>query len=321
MAEETKTPGQEAAQPEAGNSGGSKAGIIILVILLTAALGGAGYLFYQVTELQKQLAETSSSLEKTTEEKDSMESDLKVKIEEFEALRADYEERGLAIDDLDEQIALLKNEMDTYKARLNSANADKRALNRRINKVLAQAELEKQKLLEHIERLEFAKDSLGEEVEMLYEERGEYIVENATLEQKVAVASILKAEDIVVTALNAKGKEDDKLPFKAKKVSSLIIRSTLADNKVAEQSNKEFYLRIIEPSGNVLFSLETGGGSFEANDNKTKFYTQKKSLLFDNTNQPLNFTYEKGEEYVEGNYKVEIYCNGYKVGESEFEMK
>lgn len=300
---------------------GSNGGIIVLVILLILALAGAGYLFYQVTELQAQLDSTEGDLVETTQEKDDLTSNLDAQIKEYEKLREDYEQRGLDVEELNSQIALLNEERDSYKAKLKSANADRRALNRRVNKLLAQSELDKQKLLEHIERLEFAKDSLSEEIDVLVEERSDLVIDNATLEQKVAVASILSAEDISISFLNSRGKEDTKGPFKASKANTLLVKSFLADNKVAEQDEKEFILRVVEPSGNVLFSLETGGGSFEAKDSTTKFFTQRKQLLYDNTNQPINFTYEKGDEYLEGVYKVEIYGDGYVIGESEFEIK
>ena len=99
------------------------------------------------------------------------------------------------------------------------------------------------------------------------------------------------------------------------------MKLNLADNKVAKKDTKEIILRIIEPSGTVLFDLSSGGGSFTNADGRTDFYTDKQALLFDNSKQQVTFLYNKGSEYEVGKYTVQIYGNGYLIGEESFTVK
>ena len=90
---------------------------------------------------------------------------------------------------------------------------------------------------------------------------------------------------------------------------------------MAKKDTKELILRIIEPSGTVLFDLSSGGGSFTNAEGKTDFYTDKQNVMFDNSKQTITFLYSKGSEYEEGTYKVEVYAQGYLIGEGSFVVK
>ncbi len=296
-------------------------GLIVLIILLVLSLGGIGFLFYQNGELTTQLEDTKSELAASHNDVESLTSDLDAQIEEYKLLAEQYDSLGYDNSELQELISGLEEEKQSIKAQLNSSNADRNALRRKVKKLLAESELTKQEFQERIERLTFAVDSLGEEIDVLYSERADMVISNATLEQKVAVASVLRTKSQEIFFLSPKGKEIKKDEYKASKIKTLIIKCLLEKNAVAAQDKKEFVLRIVEPSGNVLFSLETGGGSFEDSNGDTKFYTQKTNFLYDNTGQPLNFTYEKGDQYLAGEHKVEVYAEGYRIWEGSFQIK
>ncbi|MFN7330993.1 MAG: chromosome segregation protein SMC, partial [Bacteroidota bacterium] len=127
------------------------------------------------------------------------------------------------------------------------------------------------------------------------------------------------AENIVVKALNEKGKERDS-PFKNRWFKKLKVEFNLAENKVAPIEGKKILIRITDTNNQVIFDQGRGSGTFMLN-NKEEFYTAAQEILFDNTRQKLTFFYEKGSEYAEGNYLVEVFTEGYKMGEVRFEVK
>ena len=140
------------------------------------------------------------------------------------------------------------------------------------------------------------------------------------LAQQVAIASILRADNIKVSAITKKDKELAKDEYKVKDISKLKIVFNLGDNKVARKDNKQIYFRLIEPSGAVLYDAATGGGFFNV-DGKDIPYTDKKSVKFDNSKQQVGFVYVKGSDYKSGNYKVEIYGDNSKIGDSQFTVR
>jgi cell division protein ZapB len=79
-------------------------------------------------------------------------------------------------------------------------------------------------------------------------------------------------------------------------------------------------IRVIDENGQVLFDVSRGSGTFLFNG-KEEFYTAAQEILFDNTRQQLTFLYDKGSEYAEGNYVLEIYTDDYLIGRGDFTVK
>ena len=144
--------------------------------------------------------------------------------------------------------------------------------------------------------------------------------EKAKLAEKVAIGSVLRVDAFKIEGLNTKGKVDADGEFKAKKVDKLKISFTLGDNKLADKGGRDMFVRVIEPDGAALFDLANAGGSFQFQE-KEMFYTYKQNILFDNSKQTLTFEYKKGSIYKVGVHKVEVYCEGNKIGEGSFKIK
>lgn len=139
------------------------------------------------------------------------------------------------------------------------------------------------------------------------------------LTEKVQIASRLEIENIMVAALNAKGKprEDE---FRARQIDKLKIEFNITKNDVAPISGKEILMRIIDDNDNVLFDVARGSGTFVL-EGKETFYTAKQEILFDNTQQVVSFLYDKGSEYLPGRYVMEVYTDGYLMGKKSFRVK
>ena len=139
------------------------------------------------------------------------------------------------------------------------------------------------------------------------------------LEEKVAVASQLKAENFGIYAISKGGKER-KDSFRNRQIKSLRIEFNIPQNKVAPIEGKTILMRIIDENSQVLFDVARGSGTFMYED-KEEFYTEGKDILFDNTNQKISYLYDKGSEYKSGQYFVEIYTDGYLMGKESFIIK
>ena len=80
---------------------------------------------------------------------------------------------------------------------------------------------------------------------------------NASLSEKVAIASQLNAANINVIMLDKKGREDTKHPHRIDKKGSLKVRFVLSRNATAANGVRSIYCRVITPSGEVI----NGGGT------------------------------------------------------------
>jgi len=305
----------------------SNSRVLLWVALVLVLLGINGVLFY----LNQQKGQQNEELTTEVKAKDSK---LQEQIKQYEALKADFERQS-------QELQALGLNNDSLQARIAGVNADLLKLRsfRAGSFSIAQQQMFKQRA-QNLEGQLRKKDddiaALKRDNETLYtetttlKERQNKLTDtistmaktNQELSDKVTVASRLQAENIKIAVLNSKDKEkdDDRDEFKAKKVEKVKVTFNLARNDVSPKETKAIYLRILEPDGAALYNLSTGGGTFTV-DGQESFYTQKQDVVFDNTKQPLQFTYAKGAEYKKGQHTVEIYEGGAMMGKATFTLK
>lgn len=261
-----------------------------------------------------------------TTEKINTEQDLATTMQRLNDVKAELDQKMADIQKLGGNIA------DLEKAK---AEVEKEL--RRSTQRSAKAVKDLKDRLDGYEQLLKLKD---EEIEKLKSVNKELYTENKTLKTKqnklsdsinvlsknkeelagkVALASQLKAENISVKAVNAKGKERES-PFKNRQLQKIKVEFNLAENKVAPIEGKKILIRVIDENGQIIFDVAKGSGTFLLNG-KEEFYSAAQEILFDNTRQKLTFFYEKGTEYTEGNYTVEIFTDSYKMGSVSFAVK
>lgn len=154
------------------------------------------------------------------------------------------------------------------------------------------------------------------------EEVAQLNIQKEDLQAKVNVASVLKAENIEIAAVNSKGKErvETTKDFKNRQIERIKVSFNLADNKVAEKGPRNIYVQVLAPNAQPIFDVAKGSGTFMM-DGAEQFYTVKQDIIFDNTEQELTFFYEKGSDYISGIHQVKIFVDNYEVGSKTFTVK
>jgi cell division protein ZapB len=169
--------------------------------------------------------------------------------------------------------------------------------------------------------------------EQLYEENKEQKVEinnlnstistinrsNKKLEEQIEVAGRLEIKDIQVKGVYRNGSE--KLnSFKERSLSKINLEFTVLENSLSKIQVIGIYLRIMKPSGQVLYDISKGSGSFTY-EKREMFYSIKDEILIDKSEMKYNLEYIKSEDLDKGTYKVILYTNDYEIGRSEFIIK
>lgn len=298
-----------------GNDNGTnknKTWIIAGLILLIVVLGVSLYFNYSQN---KENAFMEAELDDTYQQLESMRSELDSKIVEIERLGGDVEELRIAREEMDLQLEELKNNNQMAWSQYNRIK--NRVEGYRELLILKDQEIDKLKQVNEVLLTE--NTTLKEEKNQLNDSINQLATTRNKLEEKVEIASRLKAEDIKVFAVNRRGKEREG-EFRARQIEQLKVEFSIAENDVAPIEGKDILIRVLEPEGNVLFDVARGSGTFMYNG-KEEFYTAKQEILFDNTGQQLTFQYEKGSEFIEGQHTVEIYTDGYIMGSETFVVK
>ena len=145
---------------------------------------------------------------------------------------------------------------------------------------------------------------------------------NRELTAKVTRASALQAQFVQVLALSDKNKERDGGVYRASKVDKIKVIFQLQPNPIAKQDVKTIFMRVMDPDGAVLYDSGVGSGNFDM-FGKESTYTAKTDVQFVNTGQGVEIIYGRGSaiQYREGHYKIELFSEGFKIGDGSFDIK
>ena len=252
---------------------------------------------------------------------DSISTELDIKIAEIQKL-------GGSVDSL----VALKAQLEKDKKELKNANTYSAATyNQKIKNyesVLSEKDGEIARLKQELgiatnknEELNQKVTGLESEKQLLADSVSTYSAQNKELAEKVTLASALHAENVSVNAVSSKGKEREGGKYKAKRIDKLRVNFKLAENAVAKQNEKEIYLRVLDPDGAVLSDMATGSGSFMHNG-KELIFSSKQTVSFTNTGQSVDIFYGRGGiPMKDGKYVIELYSEGFKIGQGDFTVK
>lgn len=133
-------------------------------------------------------------------------------------------------------------------------------------------------------------------------------------------ASALRAQNVKVYAVNARGKVKEDDSYKAKKLDKIKLTYTLLDNPLTKEEAKEVYVRVLDPNGAVVSDMANGSGTFNVDGNET-IYTTKQTVNYTNNSQNVELLYSRGIPYKPGKYTIELYSEGFRIGAGEFAIR
>ncbi|MCU0431344.1 MAG: hypothetical protein MUF42_15380 [Cytophagaceae bacterium] len=293
----------------------------ILIGVIVLQLGIIVYLLMNTSEKNTVIQKQDEKIEADSIKISAQLEELKEMNLALNRVKMEMEELGKTNDTLEQEIAKLNKTIEDVRAgrikdasKLNAKIAELKKLLDLKDAEIAAWRLKADSLTTEVGTLNQQKSMMNDSIASLRDQK-------SILAQQVAIASILKAESIRVSAITKKDKELSKDEYRAKDIYKLKIVFNLGENKVASKTNKSMVMRLIEPSGSVLYDAALGGGFFTTTEGKEIPYTDKKTVKFDNTKQQVSFIYVKGNEYKSGEYRVELYGDGNKIGETTFTVK
>lgn len=292
----------------------NKTAIIIAVLSIIVVVQSIKiYLDYQErVEVKEQLANTEEDLAGTMQRLNEIQAELNEKIVEIEKLGGDITELQKAKAEVDAELKRTRSRTSrNIKELKDRVEGYEQLLKLKDEEIEKLKSLNKELYTENRD-LKTKQNVLSDSINRLAKNTDE-------LANKVAIASQLKAENISVVSVNSRGKERTS-PFRSKQLETLKVEFNIAENKVAPIEGKKIVIKVTDENGQVIFDVAKGSGTFML-DGKEEFYTAGQEILFDNTRQKLTFTYEKGSEYAAGNYQVDIFTDGYLMGQMNFTVK
>ncbi len=301
---------------------------VIYGVLIAALILTWGYIFYDKSQTKEQVTQLETKISNIDSARVAIQQDflnVSAKADSLTKdnlqLQGEMAEQNVQIQKLKTDIGGILKKKNATASELAKAKSMIGELNGKIDGLFAEIE----KLKGENTQLNNANAQLNEEKTQLTTEKqgleqnlNTTKVEKKQLEDKVDVASTLHASNIGITAIRVKGPGNEKETNTAKRADLIRISFVIDENRVTPSGTKDIYVVVTGADGAII----SEGTTFNTRDEGTKAYTSKVSVNYEqNKIIPVSFDWKQTERYKEGNYKIEIYNNGFKIGQGVKTLK
>jgi regulator of replication initiation timing len=142
-------------------------------------------------------------------------------------------------------------------------------------------------------------------------------VEKENADNVIDLGSTLSISNLTVEGFNIKGKKTDVV----EKVHKMKFSFVINENRISSNGVKTVYFILLNPIGKEV-RLEGKSGILSTKKDGEKIYTSSSSLDYTTgLIKKANFDVELSKMFMDGIYKVQVYENGFMVGESKVFFK
>jgi hypothetical protein len=281
-----------------------------LIIIMLAAL-----LVIVVTVFFVQHSENKKVIAALNMEKESIQTELNTMVTSYDSLHTTNSDLQVKLEDAQtkvkdlllevnqvkkvsySQIMEYRKEITTLRAIMKNYIVQVDSLNRRNQMLMAENVQVKQDYAES--------ESKNQQLEK----------EKQRLQEKVKAAAQLEAQELTATGINQRGKEAES----ARRATQIKVSFVLSKNVTAPRGNKYIYVRIQKP--NQVLLQESPDDLFQFEDLKIP-YSAKREVTYEGNALPVNIFWDnKGEEFMPGEYTVDVFADGNNIGTTRFVMK
>ena len=297
---------------------------ILTGVLVAALLGTWGYIIYDKNNNKEVITQKETLIASTSTQRDELQKELEDAAMRYDMLKSSNSKLDSTITSKDREIEEKRTRIQTL---LNKSNATAAELGE-AKRLIASLNGDLEGYRTQIEVLQGEKVQLTQEKQYVTKQRDrvrqEYDSATVVIKEKedmLNVGSTLLASNFSITGINEKGSRE-KTTATAKRVDKLRISFDLNENMIAQSGNKEIYVCITAPDGTPVAVEALGSGTFSTRDGQQKFFTQKLDVNYtQNKKQTVSFDWKQNTNFSTGNYKIEVFNNGFKVGEASRPLK
>lgn len=294
--------------------------MIILWIVIGVLLAGNIYFFAGRRNADQKLEEATSRLDTVVADRDNIQGEYDAALARLDLLVGKNAQLDSLVASKDSEIGRLRSQIQGIISNSRSTASDYA----RARQLIAELNSRVKTYEERIAELESDNTRLNKYNEVLIQERDSTVTTNIALSQKVRLGAVLHASNIRMTPIELKrGGRKEKETSKARKVDIFRITFDIDENRIAEDGEKEVLIRILDPENNLLSNAAYGSGVSSTFDGKNLNYTLAKTVSLKQGEPVRNIVadWNQDSDYKRGDYIIEIYNQGYKIGEGRIHLK
>ncbi len=312
--------------------------LALATVAIIALLGLSAFLIYTKVNQDKLIKKQSAELIEETRLKADLEKEYYQALSDLEEMRGTNSELNAMIET---QKTELKKQKDRIESLIKSAKELERAKEeiaklrtyvteveklRKENANLQESNMalsgERDELVLMVQQERLSKEELAAQTSTLSTEKEKLQAEKDMLAGKVNVASAIKVNEISAVGYTVRSSGKEKDTKKAKTIDGIKVCFKATVNEVTAAGQEKFYLRVIDPHGQVMAIQDLGSGSMKlGNSSETIQFTQYVDIDYKNEAVPGCVNWQPGIPFETGVYSVEIYNKGFISGKGSFELK
>jgi cell division protein FtsB len=294
---------------------------IIIGVLAAGLLGTWGYFLKTKNESDKQLQEKVVAVNSAMTARDSAQALYSLTIQRLDALTGENNTLKNQVNDNNSQINKLKNEITSLLSKRNATEAEvkrAKALIAQLNQTIANLEAENARLTGENQVLAANNTQLSQEKQVLESNLQTTTSEKEEMAKTVDVASTFSASNIQITPVDEKKRGKEKTTTTAKRVDKLVV-SFDVENRVARSGPADIYVIVTGPDGKVI--TDAAGTTLSTRNDGDRVYTYKTTIEYEQGTRKSIQVPMRQDHFQTGNYKIEIYQNGFKIAEGTRSLK
>ena len=308
-----------AEQPRKNNNNKN----ILIGVLAAGLLGTWGYFLYDKNTSNEKIQVSQSQATTSMSQRDSVQLLYNDALTRLDSITGNNNSLQGQLGERQSEITKLKNEINSILRNKNATQAElKRAkfLINELNGKIENLEAEVARLTGENQQLAASNTQLTEEKGVLEQNLQTTTTEKTELAGTVDVGSTFSASNIQITPLKEKSGGKEKVTSTAKRVDKLVI-SFDVENRIAKSGPADMYVIVTAPDGNVISDPAMGSGTLTTRADGEKQFTSKVSLEYEQGSRKTVQIPLRQDKFQTGNYKIEVYHNGFKIAEGTRSLK
>jgi hypothetical protein len=307
----------------------------IAIAIIIGLLGLNAYQWYVNSKLSGANQTQKSEMMELQKVQEELDQDYQTALESLEEMRGDNAQLNALIDSQKSELKTQKDKINNLiwsKKELDKAKVEIKNLNANVTKYLADIQQLKeenkiltndnQQLTLRVEEEIKAKEEVIVARNALSSDKENLTKSNTALGSKVDMANAIKINFLEVKGYEVKDGGKLKERSKAKDVKMLRLCFLTETNMVTPAGQKKFFIRLINPQGETIAIDDSGAGVLTNKlDNSQVRYTTSGEIAYKNEDTNACIDWSVPSALVKGDYKVEMYNNGFLVGKGAFKLK
>jgi multidrug efflux pump subunit AcrA (membrane-fusion protein) len=292
---------------------------IIIAILILAIIGSWIYFNYSLSNTKTEMTkESDTKIAIIDSAKKVLQSQFDAASIKVDSLTASNTQMSSELQDKTNEIVKLKSNIGTILKKKNATEKEIEEakkmiaeLNNQISSLatdLAKAQAENKELNAQNQNLTAQNTTLNTNLNTTTKEK----------ERIQDIASTLHASSFNIEALRIKDDGTEKKTNNTRRANAIRISFQIDKNKITPTGTQDLYICIAGPDGNTI----ADAGTLSTREDGQKKFANKMTVKYEqNSVLPISYDIKQASKFTEGEYKIEVYNNGFKIGEGKTAMK